>query len=648
MILRALRRASCVLRVRALHHSCVSLKQATIPYDELETRTFSIIAHIDHGKSTLADRLLECTNTIPSHASNKQVLDKLKVERDRGITVKSQAVSMLYQTPERAKPLLLNLIDTPGHVDFAYEVRRSLSVCQSALLVVDATQGIQAQTISVYRIAEQCGLTVIPVLNKVDLPASNPEQCAEQLRDILGMDTTVHTPLHVSAKTGQGVDRVLEALVERTPPLPGMQRQDREPPGLRALVFDSWYDKYRGVIALISVMDGAVRKGDMIEAYHSGKRYEVLDLGLNHPEPVSVPILRKGQVGWLITTMKDTEEASIGDTFHRAHETVEPLPGFRPALPTVFAGIFPTDKSEFLKLEDAIQRLCINDRSISIQKETMTALGQGYRLGFLGTLHLDVFRQRLEDEYDHEILVTTPTVPFRITYNDETQVLCSNPADFPDEGTKKLHVACLEEPSVKGSLVCPEEYTGAMMKLCAEHRGEQLDIEFSRAAQAQSQVYMQYRLPLAEIVTDFFDKLKSRSSGFASFDYEEDEYISSDLVKLTFLVAGAPVDALDMVLHRSKASLVGRTFAQRLKDAIPRQQFEIKVQACVGGKVVASETVRAYRKDVTAGLYGGHYERKLKHLNKQKEGKKRLKAMSLGRVQVPHKAFMDILDTRST
>lgn len=490
--------------VRALHQTCSVYKQARTAFDELETRTFSIIAHIDHGKSTLADRLLERTNTIPRDASNKQVLDKLKVERERGITVKSQAVSMLYQPPQHQKPLLLNLIDTPGHVDFAYEVRRSLSVCQSALLVIDATQGIQAQTISVYKIAEQCGLTVIPVLNKVDLPASDPERCIAQLHDMLGLDTMEHKPILVSAKTGEGVDDVLQALVDRTQPLPGVHGtslEQRQPPGLRALVFDSWYDKYRGVIALVSIMDGAVRKGDTIAAYHTGKRYEVLDLGVNNPEPVSVPILRKGQVGWLITTMKETEEASIGDTFYRASERVEPLPGFRPALPTVFAGIFPTDKSEFLKLEDAIQRLCINDRSVTMQKETMTALGQGYRLGFLGTLHLDVFRQRLEDEYGHEILVTTPTVPFRITYNDERQVLCSNQADFPDEATRKTQVACLEEPSVIGSLVCPEEYTGAMMELCAEHRGEQLDIDFS-AGGAQSQVYMQYRLPLAEIVTD--------------------------------------------------------------------------------------------------------------------------------------------------
>ncbi|KAI3628359.1 GUF1 [Malassezia furfur] len=637
--------------VRFVHTTPVVCgKKQEIPFDLYETRSFSIIAHIDHGKSTLADRLLERTNTIPSDGSNKQVLDKLKVERERGITVKSQAVSMLYKDPEREKqhlpPILLNLIDTPGHVDFAYEVRRSLSVCQSALLVVDATQGIQAQTISVYKIATQCGLTVIPVLNKVDLPASDPDRCISQLSDMLGMDMDDprHAPLLVSAKTGEGVDAVLHALVERTAPLPGVDGKSlaqREPRGFRALVFDSWYDRYKGVIALVSIADGAVRKGDTVVSHHTGKRYEVLDLGVNNPEPVSTPILRKGQVGWMITNMKETDEANIGDTFYRAGEKVEALPGFRPALPTVFAGIFPTDKSDFLKLEDAIQRLAINDRSISMQRESMTALGQGYRLGFLGTLHLDVFRQRLEDEYGHEILVTTPTVPFRITYRDGTQVLCSNPVDFPDESIRKTHVALMEEPFVIGSLVCPEEYTGAMMELCAEHRGEQVDVEFSSGGGAQ--VHMQYKLPLAEVVTD----LKSRSSGFASFDYEDGDYEASDLVKLRFLVASAPVDALELVLHRSKAAYFGRLWVQRLKTAIPRQQFEIKIQACVGSKVLASETVRAYRKDVTAGLYGGHYERKLKHLNKQKEGKKRLKAMSLGRVQVPQQAFREILDTRA-
>lgn len=496
--------APAPVQVRAFS-AASTIYQARVPFDALETRTFSIIAHIDHGKSTLADRLLELTDTIPRDGANRQVLDRLKVERERGITVKSQAVSMLHQPPDRDAPLLLNLIDTPGHVDFAYEVSRSLSVCQSALLVVDATQGVQAQSISVFKIAQQCGVTVIPVLNKVDLPAADADRCMAQLRDMIGINTDApaHKPLLISAKTGAGVDAVLDAIVTRTSAPPGVVHGDvsaREPKGLRALVFDSWYDQYRGVIALVSIADGAVRKGDTVASQHTGKRYEVLDLGINNPEPCSTPILRKGQVGWVITNMKDTEEARIGDTFGRAGERIEPLPGFRPAVPTVFAGIFPTDKSDFLKLEDATQRLAINDRSITMQKESMHTLGQGYRLGFLGTLHLDVFRQRLEDEYGHEILVTTPTVPYRVTFKDGTQRLCPNPVDFPDEAERKTHVECLEEPFVTGFLVCPEEYTGTMMDLCAEHRGEPLEMDFSTTGQAQ--VHMQYRLPLAEVVTD--------------------------------------------------------------------------------------------------------------------------------------------------
>ena len=550
---------------------------------------------------------------------------------------------------------------------------RSLSVCQSALLVVDATQGIQAQTISVYKIAQECNVTVIPVLNKVDLPAADTERCVAQLRDILGMDVDApeHRPLLVSAKTGKGVDAVLQALVDRTRALPGVENgalEQRQGPGFRALVFDSWYDQYRGVIALVSITDGAIRVGETIASLYTGKRYEVLDLGINNPEPVSTPVLRKGQVGWLISNMKDTDEAKVGDTFRRASEKVQALPGFRPTLPTVFAGLFPVDKSEFLKLEDAIQRLAINDRAITMQKESMTALGQGYRLGFLGTLHLDVFRQRLEDEYGHEILVTTPTVPYRVTYRDGTQRLVSNPVDFPDESIRKTHIAAVEEPYVVGSLVCPEEYTGTMMELCAEHRGEQLDIDFSSTGARQ--VHMQYALPLAEVVTDVrarrpddADRSSSTSSSRAARALprstttrtttarrSSSRYVLEPVrvtdQQLRFLVASTPVDALELVLHRSKATLAARRWVKRLKEAVPRQQFEIKIQACVGTKVLASETLSAYRKDVTAGLYGGHYERKLKHLNKQKEGKKRLKAMSLGKVQVPQKAFLEVFDTR--
>lgn len=610
-------------------------------FDRLETRTFSIISHVDHGKSTLADRLLELTGTIATDGQNRQVLDNLKVERERGITVKSHAVSMLYTHPTRGR-FLLNLIDCPGHVDFSYEVSRALGACQTALLVVDATQGVQAQSITVFQLALERNLRILPVLNKCDLPAANPDRCIAQINDLLGLDTSLpeHQPLRISAKTGHGVQALLRALVERTAPLPGVERgrtDTRDGPGLRALVFDSWYDQYRGVISLVSIADGAVRKGDKIASSHTGKRYEVLSLGVNAPGPISTDILRKGQVGWIIANMKDMSEALIGDTLHLAHEHVAPLEGFAPTVPMVYAGIFPVAATDFVKLHDAIQRLALNDRSVTVARESSAALGQGCRLGFLGLLHLDVFRQRLQDEYGHAILVTSPSVPYRITWKDGKQTTVSNPTDFPDDRNSVLELA---EPMVRGTLRCPQEYTGAVMQLCAEHRGEQLDFDLDPTAPGTKHVSIVYRLPLSEIVTDFFDKLKSRSSGFASFDYVDDGYHASDLVRLNFLIASSPVDALAIVLHRSKATAAARDWCTRLRDVVPRQQFQVNIQAAVGSKILARETLSAYRKDVTAGLYGGHYERKLKHLNKQKEGKKRLKMMGLGRVQIPMEKYV--------
>ncbi|KAN0066460.1 Translation factor guf1 mitochondrial [Thecaphora frezii] len=641
-----------------------------IRFDRLEPRTFSIISHVDHGKSTLADRLLELTGTISKDDANKQVLDKLKVERERGITVKSQAVSMVYhyegprngqQGPKPGK-YLLNLIDCPGHVDFSYEVSRSLSACQSALLVVDATQGVQAQSITVFELARQRDLLIVPVLNKSDLPAADPERCIVQMDEILGLDVAEpgQEPLLISAKTGQGVEEVLRALVERTAPLEGTEEgklEGREGPGFRALVFDSWYDQYRGVVSLVSIADGAVKKGDRIASSHTGKKYEVLALGVNYPEMVPTEVLRKGQVGWVIANMKDMGEALIGDTFHLAHEKVEPLEGFAPTVPMVFAGIFPVETTDFLKLEEAINRLALNDRSVTVQRESSMALGQGCRLGFLGLLHLDVFRQRLEDEYGHAILVTSPSVPYRVHWKDASRgsEVISNPIEFPEDGDRKTKVVRLEEPMVLGTVRCPEEYTGEIMSLCAEHRGEQLDfqmVEFSNshksAKSGLKQVEMRYRLPLGEIVSDFFDKLKSRSSGFANFDYVEDGYAEADLVKLQFWVSGAQVDALAMVLHRAKAVSTARAWVKKLKEIVPRQQFEVSIQAGFGGsKVLARENLSAYRKDVTAGLYGGHYDRKLKKLQAQKEGKKRLKTMGFGKVQIPTEKFLQVLDTRS-
>ncbi|KAL9931553.1 hypothetical protein V8E36_009550 [Tilletia maclaganii] len=653
-------------------------------YDRLEPRSFSICAHIDHGKSTLADRLLELTNTIPKNAANKQVLDTLKVERERGITVKSQAVSMVYTHPETQVRYLLNLIDTPGHVDFAWEVSRSLAACQVALFVIDATQGVQAQSISVFRIAKSLNLHIIPILNKIDMPAADPDRCIDQLQNLLGIDTVAHPPIAISAKTGQGVDEVLRAIVERTQPVPGAEGgaiEERDGRGFRALVFDSWFDHFRGVVALVSVKDGAVRKGDKIASCFTGKKYEVIELSINNPTPVKVPILRKGQVGMIVANMKNIEDAEIGDTFHLAGEQVEPLEAFESTTPMVFAGIFPIDTTEWPKLDDALRRLTLNDRSITLTRDSSAALGQGARLGFLGTLHLSVFRQRLEDEFGQRIIVTAPSVPYRLTYADVSSKIISNPTEFPDEskngmGGKSEKVVEIEEPMVRGVLACPEEYVGSMMELCAEHRGEQLEttvaeftsssrsasaalVELSDGTSAASSsgqgntasapvmMEMTYRLPLGEIATTFFDSLKSRSKGYATFSYALDGYAPADIVKLSLFVAGARVDALDICLARGKSVYAGREWVKRLKEVVPRQQFEVAVQALVGGKVVARETVAAYRKDVTGHLYGGDVTRKMKLLNKQKAGKTRLKAVGLGRVSVPHEKFVQLLDTRA-
>lgn len=518
-----------------------------LTFDQLEVRNFAIIAHVDHGKSTLADRLLELTSTIPKDGSNRQVLDRLKVERDRGITVKSQAVSLIYDHPiaaddtgNKTKRYLLNLIDTPGHVDFAYEVSRSLSACNLALLVVDATQGVQAQTIANFKLASELGLPLLPVLNKVDLPASDPDRCLLQLEE-LGIDVleAATEPLMISAKTGQGVPEVLKAIVERTKAPAGTEDgavSQRQGSGLRALVFDSWYDSFRGVVALVSIMDGAMKKGNTLMSFHSGKKYEVLDVGVNYPEPKSTGILRKGQVGWVVCNMKDMREAVIGDTMHLAGETVEPLQGFKASKPMVYASAYPVETTEFIKLEEAINRLALNDRSITVQRESSMALGQGCRLGFLGTLHAEIFRTRLSEEYGQDILVTAPTVPYRVTKPDGSQKIISSPVDFPSDADRSNREVLLEEPVVYGTLTCPEDYAGPMMELCSEHRGESLDVEFSELTGQQRQVQLKYRLPMAEIVTDFFPKLKSRSSGYASFEYdvrEGDDYQTSDLAKVS-------------------------------------------------------------------------------------------------------------------
>ncbi|KAH7889582.1 GTP-binding protein lepa C-terminus-domain-containing protein [Phlebopus sp. FC_14] len=578
--------------------------------------------------------MMQLTGTIPKNASgsNQQVLDKLKVERERGIT------GVMIHTTDGVKHLL-NLIDTPGHVDFSWEVSRSLAACQGALLLVDATQGVQAQSISVYHIAKQRGLKIIPVLNKIDMPASQPERIRAQLQATFGIDPA--EVLQISAKTGLGVEAVLQAIIERIPPPSGSVSRP-----LKAILFDSQqvYDRYRGVVSLVSVMDGMMHKGDRIASCHTRKKYEVIEVGIMHPEERPTTCLLPGQVGFITCNMKESSEAHVGDTLHHVGTPVDPMPGFHPTKAMVYAGVFPVDTNDFIKLEESIKRLTLTDRSVTVQRESSSALGQGCRLGFLGTLHMDVFRQRLEDEYDASIIITSPTVPYKVIYKDRT-VTISNPTEFPDSLDVSSQVREVQEPVVKASIIVPEEYLGGMMELCFSRRAEDvkhryLDSETATAARA----ILTCTLPLSEVVTDFFDQLKSRSSGYASFDYEDAGYKASDLSKMVFLLNGKQVDALALVVHRSAQQNVGKMWVKKLHKVIPRQLFEVPIQAAIGRKIIARETLSAMRADVTAGLYGGHYERKMKHLENQKESKRRMKR--IGSVDLPQEAFFDILSTK--
>ncbi|EKM55059.1 uncharacterized protein PHACADRAFT_119997 [Phanerochaete carnosa HHB-10118-sp] len=568
---------------------------------------------------------------------NKQVLDKLKVERERGITVKAQTASMIH--PFGGKNYLLNLIDTPGHVDFAWEVSRSLAACQGALLLVDASQGVQAQSLSVFHAAKERGLEIIPVLNKIDLPAAQPEVVAAQMQSIFGIDP--NNVLKISAKSGIGMEAVLQAIIERIPPPPGKVDDP-----LKAFLFDSSYDKYRGVISLVNIQGGALKKGDKIMSCYTRKKYEVVELGIMHPEETPTTTLLPGQVGFIACNMKESSEAHIGDTLHRVGAPVEPMPGFKPAKAMVYAGVFPVDSNDFLKLEESIKRLTLTDRSVEVTRESSSALGQGCRLGFLGSLHMDVFRQRLEDEYNANVIITAPTVPYKVIWGDGKETYISNPTDFPDVSDSTSKVKVIQEPVVKASIIVPQEYLGEMMNLCFTHRGEEPDHRYLDASGSQdARIILTCIIPLGEIVTNFFDKLKSRSSGFASFDYEDAGYRPSKLSKMTFLLNGKPVDALALIVHKSAEDEVGRAWVKKLFKVIPRQLFEVPIQAAVGKRIIARETLKALRADVTAGLYGGHYERKLKHLVNQKEGKKRMK--KVGKVDLPQEAFYDILSTKT-
>lgn len=587
-------------------------------------RNFSIIAHIDHGKSTLADRLLEMAGTISTRQKVEQFLDKLQVERERGITVKAQTASLFYEY--KGQIYLLNLIDTPGHVDFAYEVSRSLYACQGALLVVDAVQGVQAQTMANFFLAFDQDLQIIPVINKIDVANADPERIAKEMDK--AFDIQREDILLISAKMGIGIDKLFEAIIQRIKPPVGA-----EDGKFKALLFDSWFDEYRGVICLIEIIDGAIKKGDIISAASTEQSYEVLDVGLMYPEPHATGALYTGQVGYLIAGMKTVKEARVGDTFYHTKAPVTALPGFKPAKSMVFAGIYPLDASDFEQVRDAIEKLTLNDPSVHVEKETSVALGLGFRCGFLGLLHMDVFKQRLEQEYNASIIVTSPTVPYKVKQTDGQEMVIENPSKFPEE----VKIEQVFEPVVNATVITPKEYLGNIMTLCQERRGEQKEMTYLD----ENRIVLRYKLPLNEIVTDFYDKLKSMSAGYASFDYEQAGYEPADLVKMNILLNGKPVDALSIIVHKEKAFYIGRQLTQKLREVIHRQMFEVAIQAAIGAKIIARESVSALRKNVTAKCYGGDITRKRKLLEKQKEGKKKLK--QVGNVELPHEAFLTVL-----
>ncbi|CAL5044664.1 unnamed protein product [Urochloa decumbens] len=602
-------------------------------YPPERVRNFSIIAHVDHGKSTLADRLLELTGTIQKGHGQPQYLDKLQVERERGITVKAQTATMFYRHTTASQDLdapkyLLNLIDTPGHVDFSYEVSRSLAACQGALLVVDAAQGVQAQTIANFYLAFESNLSIIPVINKIDQPTADPDNVKDQLKRLFDIDPS--EALLTSAKAGKGLEQVLPAVIARIPSPPGKCDSP-----VRMLLLDSYYDEYKGVICHVAVVDGALRKGDKIASAATGRTYDVLDVGIMHPELTPTGVLYTGQVGYVISGMRSTKEARIGDTLHQAKSIVEPLPGFRPAKHMVFSGLYPADGSDFEALSHAIEKLTCNDASVSVTKETSNALGMGFRCGFLGLLHMDVFHQRLEQEYGAQVISTIPTVPYIFEYGDGSKVQVENPAALASNPGKRV-VACWE-PTVIATIIIPSEYVGPVIMLCLERRGEQVEYTFIDAQRA----LLKYRLPLKEIIVDFYNELKGITSGYATFDYEDSEYQQSDLVKMDILLNGQPVDAMATIVHNQKAQRVGRELVEKLKKFIERQMFEITIQAAIGSKVIARETLSAMRKNVLAKCYGGDITRKKKLLEKQKEGKKRMKRV--GSVDIPQEAFHELL-----
>jgi len=588
-------------------------------------RNFAIIAHIDHGKSTLADRLIEACGGLAAREMREQVLDNMEIERERGITIKAQTVRLIYRA-EDGETYVLNLMDTPGHVDFAYEVSRSLAACEGSLLVVDASQGVEAQTLANVYQAIEAGHEIVPVLNKIDLPAAEPDWVKEQIEDVIGLDAS--DALLISAKTGLNIDRVLEALVSRLPPPQG----DAQAP-LKALLVDSWYDPYLGVVILVRVKDGALVAGRKVRLMATGAVHTIERVGVFTPKGVAVDALGSGEVGFITAGIKTVADCRVGDTITEDRRpAATPLPGFKPVQPVVFCSLFPTDAADFERLRDSLAKLRLNDASFEFEPETSVALGFGFRCGFLGLLHLEIVQERLTREFDLDLLATAPSVVYRVHLTNGAVRTLHNPADMPDP----VRVDHVEEPWIKAQILVPDTYLGPILALCEERRGEQVDLTY-----AGNRAMLTYRLPLNEVVFDFYDRLKSVSRGYASFDYQIDDYREGDLVLLNILVNGETVDALAVIVHRQEAERRGRALCERLKDLIPRQLFQVAIQAAIGGRIIARETVKALRKDVLAKCYGGDVTRKRKLLEKQKEGKKRMR--QFGRVEIPQSAFIAAL-----
>jgi len=602
---------------------CYPAAMTTHPIENI--RNFSIVAHIDHGKSTLADRLIQQTGAVAERDMVEQVLDSMDIERERGITIKAQTVRLEYKAHD-GKTYILNLMDTPGHVDFAYEVSRSLAACEGSLLVVDASQGVEAQTLANVYHALDAGHEIVPVLNKIDLPAAEPERIKQQIEDVIGLDASQAVP--ISAKTGLGVDLVLEAIIHRLPPPQG----DETAP-LKALLVDSWYDAYLGVVVMVRILDGALKTGMRIRMMGADAHYEIDRVGVFRPKMVEVEGLSPGEIGYITAQIKQVADTRVGDTItDDKRPTAHALPGFKPAQPVVFCGLFPTDAADFEALRAAMGKLRLNDASFSYEMETSAALGFGFRCGFLGLLHLEIIQERLEREFNLDLIATAPSVIYKVKLTDGTEIELHNPVDLPD----LVRIVEISEPWIKATILTPDDYLGAILKLCQDRRGQQTDLSY-----VGKRAMVVYELPLNEVVFDFYDRLKSVSKGYASFDYQIIDYRPGDLVKMSILVNGEPVDALSMLVHRDRAEMRGRGMVEKLRELIPPHMFQIPIQAALGAKIIARETIRALRKDVTAKCYGGDATRKRKLLDKQKAGKKRMR--QFGKVDIPQEAFIAAL-----